>query len=245
MSFKELQQFATRCVVSGRLLSGLFAAVVLTGCTATSPIMVDDKKVFQPSLKVTVNLDADKQGAADQQTGHVVEFGLTKAKGSGDQTLAAGTPPIIIKKISFSAPQQVRNDFDMTFAEMSWRWRKFFRERSIGLELSAGLGHSSLGLTVSSLTQSASDRYSSYGPQGGVALIWRMPPSTSIHMRASAYFSGSIEFKRQELFLAQALGDNLSLRAGYAHWNVTSSVLGDNSVEIDFSGPVLGIGMDF
>jgi hypothetical protein len=233
-----------------RILAGMLVAVVLTGCETASPIMANDQRVFQPSIRVTSSLDDDKPASANPQSGRVIEFGLTKAKGGGDQTLATGKPSIIFNNNTFTAPLKIRNDFDMTYADLSFRWRRFFRERAFGLELAGGAGYASLDLAVSSATQSASERYGSYGIQGGVGLIWRMQPSTSLHARVAGYASrgttGITDLGRYDFYLAQALGENISLRAGYAKWEVNGSGgEGTSNFRLVFSGPVLGIGMDF
>jgi hypothetical protein len=240
-------QVANHCDGLLRLLTGLLFIVVLAGCTSSSPTVIDAKRVFQPSIRVAIDLKNGEKAASEPKTGHAIEFGYVQAKGGSDQTLAAGQPPVIFNQTVFNAPQQIRNDFDMNFTDVSWRWRKFFRERSLGLELTGGLGYSSLGLTVSSPTQSASEHFGGYGPQGGVAFIWRMRPGSSLHVRVSGFKSEKLRFSREELFFTQALGENLSLRAGYAQWKVNDSVsvFENHSLQMDFSGPMLGLDLSF
>jgi hypothetical protein len=233
-----------------RLLVGICAVSVLSGCITATPIVADDPHVFLPSLRASVSLDDDKQAASEPKSGRAVEFEFVKTKGSDTQSLPAGQSPIILNNTSFAAPQQLKNDFDFNYADISFRWRKFFKERSLGLEVSGGLGHTSLDLTVSSLTRSASQHFGTYGPQGGIALIWRMRPSTSIHARISGFVSksstGVTNFGRYELFVAQGLGENLALRAGYAKWEVNGSGdIGQSDFRTTFSGPVLDLGLNF
>ncbi|MDO8926211.1 MAG: hypothetical protein Q7U94_04780 [Sideroxyarcus sp.] len=233
-----------------RLLAGLFAALALAGCKTASQIVADDKRVTLPSLRVAVSLDDGTQTPSDPQTGKAIEFGLVRAKGNGEQTLATGRPPIIYNNTTFLAPEQLKNDFDINYADISFRWRKFFRERALGLELSGGIGHTSMGLTVSSATQNASARFNNYGAQGGVGLIWRMRPGTSLHAHVSGFAGrdevGLRDMGRYQLFLAQALGDNLALRAGYAKWEVNGkSGYGASDFRMTFSGPTLDVGLNF
>ena len=247
---EDHQQAVTRYVASASLLAALLAVSTLTGCITATPIVADDPHVFLPSLRASVSLDDDTKTPADPQTGHAIEFEFVKAKGSGNQSLAAGQQPVIFNNTTFTAPQQLRNDFDFNYADISFRWRKFFRERRLGLEVSGGVGHTSLGLTVSSPTQRDSEHFGTYGPQGGVALIWRMRPSTSFHARISGFVSNSStgisDFARYELFFSQALGDNLALRAGYAKWNVNGDDgAGKSNFRTTFSGPVLDLGLNF
>lgn len=233
-----------------RLFAASAAISVLSGCATTKHVVADDPHVFQPSVRAAVSLEDDPQHPADPQSGRAIEFEVTRAKGSGDQTLAASQPSIILNNTTFTAPQQLRNDFDFYYADISFRWRKFFRERALGLELSGGIGRTSLGLTVTSPTQSASQHFATYGPQGGVALIWRMHPGSSLHARISGFVSrsdaGVRDLGRYELFFAQSLGDNLALRAGYAKWEVNGdSGVATSDFRTTFSGPVLDLGLSF
>lgn len=227
--------------------AALLISVVFAGCTTTTPLVMNDNGVFQPSLSASFNLSETEKAASHPQTGHAIEIAVVKEKGGSTQSLASGQAPIIFSGKVFSAPQQLRNEFDMTHTSVSWRWRKFFRERALGLEVTTGLGYSSVGLAVSSSTQSASGRAGEYGPQAGVALIWRTESGSSVHARVSGFLSGASKFSREELFYDQPLGQNVSVRAGYAHWKVTNSdtVFGVNDFEMNFSGPTVNLGLNF
>lgn len=250
MDFDHYQQTTIHYAAPLRFLAGILFIATLTGCTKTTPIVANDPHVFLPSLRMAVSLDDDKQGGANPQTGRAVEFGYVHAKGHGNQSLTSGQDPVNLSQKTFTAPQQLRNDFDINYADLSFRWRKFFGERSFGLELSGGIGHTSFGLSVASPAQNASDHFSNYGPQGGVAFIWRMRPGTSFHVRGSGFVSNSStgvrDFGRYELFAAQALGDNLALRAGYAKWEVNGDAgISQSNFRVTFSGPILDLGLNF
>jgi hypothetical protein len=250
MNRNVLQVIATTRAPIARLLAALLATLVLAGCETASPIVAKDNRVFQPSFRVTSSVEEDRPGSAKPQTGRVIEFGLTRAKGSDEQTLATGQQSVIFNNNTFVAPVTLKNEFDITYADLSFRWRKFFRERSFGLELAGGAGYASLDMAVASDTQSTSMRYGSYGVQGGVGFIWRLQPSTSLHARLSGFASrgttGITDLGRYDFYLAQALGDNFSLRAGYTKWEVNGSGgAGTSDLRMVFSGPVAGIGMDF
>lgn len=252
MNPEKLLHVSRRFIAPARLLAGAVAILSLAGCSSTSQIEANDSHVFLPSFRVASSLDDDKQPAAEPQTGRAIELGFMKTKGSGDQSLATGQHPIILNGTTFATttPVQLKNDFDFNYVDLSFRWRKFFRERSVGIELAGGIGHTSLGLNVSSSTQHVSQHYGTYGPQGGVALIWRMRPSTSLHARVSGFVSksdtGVSDLGRYELFLAQGLGDNLALRVGYAKWEVNGSgPVGQSDFRATFSGPILDLGLNF
>ena len=252
MSHAERQQATTRYVVSARLLAGLLATMGLSGCLTSTPIVADDPHVFLPSIRAAVSLDDDKQAVSEPQTGKAIEFEYVRAKGHGEQSLSPGQAPVYYSGTTFTTavPQQLINNFNFNYADISFRWRKFFKERSLGLEVTGGIGHTSMGLTVASPTQRASDQFGNYGPQGGVALIWRMRPSTSFHARLSGFVSsadtGIKDMVRYELFVAQSLGDNLALRAGYAKWGIDGDAgYAKSNFKSTFSGPVLDLGWNF
>lgn len=246
-----------------RLFGGLLSTVALAGCQnlhPTSPISADDRGVPVPSVSVTVSLDPGEKASSELQTGKAIEIGLMGAKGKGDQNHTDQQLPVVLNNIQFIAPQQLRNDFDFNYAHISLRGRKFFSERALGVEYSGGIGRSSLGLAVSSATQHASAHFNNYGVQAGLGLIWRIQPRTSLQARRSMFQSdfplldifntseerGVSGFFRNELFITQGIGDNLSLRAGYAEWEVNgTSGAGMSDFRITFSGPVFDIGLNF
>lgn len=233
-----------------RLIAGSLAVLVLAGCETTSQIEVDDKYVALPSFRVGVSLDESTKSPAEPQTGKAVEFGFIRAKSSGAQRLATGQAPVIYNTTTFLAPNQLSHNSDIDYVDLSYRWRKFFKERSLGLEVSGGIGHASMGLTVNSATQNASARFNNYGAQGGVGLIWRMRPSTSLHAHISGFVTrgdtGVGDMGRYQLFLAQGLGDNLSMRAGYAKWEVNGAGgLGASNFRMIFAGPMLELGLNY
>jgi len=173
------------------LLVGALTAFSLGGCLSTTRIDAEDNHLFLPSVKGSVNLTQSKESPSQPQNGHALEFEAFRARSSDSQSLAAGQSPVILNNTTFSAPQQLRNDFDFRFASASWRWRKFFAGRSLGLETFAGLGYAWLDLTVSSPSQQASQHFSTLGPQGGVGLIWRLRPSTSLQARIAGFASAT------------------------------------------------------
>jgi len=144
----------------------------------------------------------------------------------------------------------LRNDFDFGFGDISWRWRKFFDDRALGLEVSAGVGYTSLDMTVSSPTQLATEKFFTRGPQAGVGLIWRLNQSASFQGRIGGFVSpgeyGVTNLSHYELSYAQAIFDNISMRVGYAGWDIYGQTRYDNSnFRLNFSGPVISLNWDF
>lgn len=222
--------------------------MALCGC-ATTRIDAEDNHLFLPSVRGSVNLTQSKEAPSQPQNGHAIEFEVFRARGSDSQFLAAGQSPVMLEGKTFTGPQQLRNDFDFWFGDVSWRWRKFFRDGSLGLETFAGLGYSGLDLAVSSPGQQASQHFSTLGPQGGVGLVWRMQPGTTLQARIAGFVSakdGVNRAARAEVFLLKALGENVTARAGYSGWEAKGQALpGISDFRLRFSGPALGLQFDF
>jgi len=244
-TYRASPSLNVRC--SAGLLAGMLAALSLGGCgLATTRIDAEDSRVFLPAARATLDLSEGKQPPSQAQTGHAVEIGIAGARGSDSQSLPAGQAPIILNDTVFLPPQDLKNEFAFSFADVSWRWRRFSGEGSLGLEVLAGLGYSSLGLTVSSPAQRASDHFATWGPQAGLGLIWRMRPTTSLQARAVGFLSGATlgvnETFRLELSVSQAFHENLSLRVGYAVWEVKGQEQASMSdFQLRFSGPMLAL----
>jgi len=99
------------------------------------------------------------------------------------------------------------------------------------------------------MSQQASQHFSNLGPQGGVGLIRRLRPGTSVQARIAGFVSatdGVNRAARAEVFLVQALGENVTVRAGYAAWEAKGQALPDISdFRLRFSGAALGLQFDF
>ncbi len=231
------------------LFVAALTAFSLGGCLSTTRIDAEDNRVFLPSVRGVVNLTESKESPSQPRDGHALEFEATRARGSDSQSLTAGQSPVILNNTTFSPPQQLRNDFDFRFASASWRWRKFFADRSLGLETFAGLGYAWLDLRVASPSQQASEHFSTLGPQGGGGLIWRMHPGTSLQGRIAGFVSatdGVNRAVRGEVFLVKGLGENVTARAGYVGWEAKGHALsGVSDFRLRFSGPALGLELDF
>lgn len=241
---------------AARLSIVLLAISACAGCAGTpsTTIAADDQHVFNPSVSAAIDLGNPGQSHSAPHSGHAIEIEAGRAKGTGPQTLASGQAPVIINNTTFNGPQQLRNDFDFYFADVSYRYRKFFGERqAIGIEATGGLGYASLGLAVSSATQHDAGRYSNTAAKGSFAVIWRAGESTSLHVRLTSFRSlsafsagGAVTAAdRFDLYLGQALGDNLSLRAGYANWSVQGSTGLGSDFNVTFGGPMLDLGCNF
>jgi hypothetical protein len=84
----------------------------------------------------------------------------------------------------------------------------------------------------------------------GAGLLLRLRPGTSVQSRYTYYEAPTIDsvdrVQRFELGLAQALGANAGVRAGYGTWLIESERgVGLSSIKARFSGPALALELMF
>lgn len=233
----------------------LLGALGLGGCFTgpyvppPSAIEASDDGVFQPVARFSKNLSRLQGAPSEPQSGQAIEVGITSGSGSGSQNLSSNR--IVFGNQTFTAPQQMRYEFDFAYLDVRYRWRRFFGEsRAFGIEALGGLGFADLDFSARSATQRASEEMSSAGVSAGLGALWRLRQGTSVQLRGNAFFSGDddgvTEARRLELYLVQALGRHMALRAGYVSWDIESKRNDSLSpIKVQFSGPSLGLDVMF
>lgn len=233
---------------------GALVGLTLAGCGTTAipttTIDISDRGAFQPSLRVGWNISKVPGAPSDPQSSHGIEIGAMRTSGDDTQDLATGQSPVIFGGTTFNPAQTLRHETDLTYYDVTYRFRRFFGDGSFGIEALAGLAQAILDLTVSSATQRASESLSTTGFQFGVGGIWRLRPGTSLQARytwfgSSKYYEdttvSSVEFSA-----AQALGHNLVVRGGYAYTKVYSERVDFFSdIKVKLSGPTLRLELQF
>jgi len=233
---------------------GALVGLTLAGCGTTAipttTIDISDRGAFQPSLRVGWNISKVPGAPSDPQSSHGIEIGAMRTSGDDTQDLATGQSPVIFGGTTFNPAQTLRHETDLTYYDVTYRFRRFFGDGSFGIEALAGLAQAFLDLTVSSATQRASESLSTTGFQFGVGGIWRLRPGTSLQARytwfgSSKYYEdttvSSVEFSA-----AQALGHNLVVRGGYAYTKVYSERVDFFSdIKVKLSGPTLRLELQF
>lgn len=233
-----------------QLLLGACILQALSGCVSTSAIKVDDSSATTSSFRISTDATnrSEGQSAAVAHSSSAIEFGYARVKGSADQTLVGGAP-IVLNGATFTGPT-VHNTATMSYTDITWRGRKFFGHSRLGMEWTVGVAQTKLDLSVLSAPQQASRHYTANGVQGGIGFDWRLWPTATLHLRGTTYHSDSVAglsaMWHSELFISQALSNNLALRLGYTKWSGDGKGL---SLESDFnfnlSGPELELGLCF
>lgn len=232
-----------------RYSSPALLAAILAGCVGagSTTIDADDRSVFIPSVRVTVPLSTPQQPPSEPQTGHAIELGYTLARGSSSQSLIAGQQPVRFGGQTFNSPRDLQYDFDYGYAEILYRYRKFFGQRqNFGIQAHGGLVNSQLKLSVSSPGRNASDKFDSVGISGGGGAIWKFSPPTSLQARYSVFTTDKTRGSRVELFAMQALGGHAALHGGYTWWYVRADTASpDSDIAVRFRGPAASLELMF
>lgn len=250
MNVEKYLNARIRSAAITRFFYASLSALVLAGClaTPTTPIEAENTNVIQPSVRASFNVNGGNRAASEARSGHAIEIGYQNTRVSSNQSLSGGQAPVNHNSTIFLSPNQLKNDFDFTYSDISWRMREF-GGRPFGFEVFAGIGQSSLGLTVTSPAQRASRHFNTTGLQLGFGLMWRMNPSSSLHAHTSYYFAadtGVSDIEKYELYYANAFHKNLSLRAGYADWKVKGfGESGMSDFQLHFAGPNLVLDCNF
>ena len=235
---------------SSRLAAGALASLILAGCAgnSTTRIVGENTSVFQPAVRASFNVNGGGRPASETRSGHAIEIGYQGTRITSDQSLQSGQPPVIHNGTTFLSPDRLKNDFDFSYSDISWRMREFAGSK-FGIEVLAGLGFSSLGLTVSSSTQRASQNFSNTGLQFGFGLIWRSSSESSIHARGSYFIAldnGVSDITKYDIYYAYAIHKNLSLRLGYSDWKVNGfGESGMSNFQMHLAGPALVLDWNF
>jgi len=233
-------------------LAASLATAALAACAGqqTGDISIVDRTTFIPSARVSVDISPRDQAPSEPHSGHGIELGFSGGSGDDTQTLDAGALPVKLGGQTFNAPNLLSHEFDFRFVELAYRYRRFFGGGAqFGVEALGGLGYAELDLTVASATQRAAERLGSGGVVGGVGFVWRLRQSTSLQSRLTLFFGGESfgdGAARFDTYVAQALGRNAALRAGFAAWGIDSGPTVQRSkIGLGFSGPALGLDVMF
>ena len=243
-----------------RNLAALATALIAgTAFAQERDLKIEDRSASTPLGRLSIDLVPRDVAHSVPHAGHALEFGFSGASGSDGQSRRAGAPPITFGGQDFAAPNDLRHEFDWRFAEAAYRYRYFFTE-NVGIEVLGGLGYAEFDLTVASAIGSpalpVNEKLSSTGLVGGVGFIWKILPSTSLQTRITGFGSGETEgvsaAARWDLYLVQAIGRYLALRAGVTAWSVESEREHDefddslnSRIRARFSGLSLGLDLAF
>ena len=218
-------------------------------------IKVEDRSTFIPSARLSADIAPRGEAPSVPHAGHAIELGITGASGDDKQNRTAGAPTLTFGGQTFTAPVELHHEYEFRFAEVAYRYRHFFNDQ-LGIEALGGLGYAQYELTVSAPGVSTREKLSSGGLVGGIGVIWKFLPQTSLQSRITAFGSGDSEgvtgAARWDFFIVQALGRHAAVRAGLTSWSLSSEREEDDDfstlnsrIQGRFSGVSLGLELAF
>ncbi len=234
-----------------RVFAPSVACLLLVACAGTStaptPIEATDRDVLIPSVRVAWQASRSVEPVAEPSSvrdGLAVELDLSARRGRDSQDLAAGQEPIEFNGATFPAPQTIEQRFDFVFASLAARLRIFPGNGAVGVEGLLGGGYSALDLRLEG-SQRVTDELSSVGLITGLGILWRAGTRTTLQARFTRLttLDEPSQVSATELVVTQALARHLKFRGGYARWEIDANSGSD--IEVEFSGPVLGLELDF
>jgi hypothetical protein len=239
----------TAAILAAALIGALVAGPALAD---HREFKVEDRSTFLPSGRLGFDIAPRVESPSVPHTGHGIEIGFTGGSGKDHQTRAAGAPTLTFAGQAFAAPSTLNYEFDFRFAEIAYRYRRFFGAGTFGIEALGGLGYAEYDLTITSAAQRANEKLSSGGLVGGFGIIWKFLPMTSLQSRITLFGSGDREgvtgAARWDAFVAQALGRHAAVRVGLTSWGLASTRDDDDDfgsvnslIRSGFSGRALGL----
>jgi hypothetical protein len=231
-------------------LTCLAAVAASMGCTATTPVRISDSGVVLSSLRAGTNLGSGRdEGVAplELSNGWGIEAGAVTARAKASQSLAESEAPVVIDNWDFRGPVELDNELDVLFADVTMRRRSLFGERAAGWELLLGVGLAQLDLTVSSAELQVPDSRTLLGGVVGAGVFWKVARQSTVQVRGLYMMpvdtGGAM---RLEALLRQGIGRHVVVNAGYSQWTVRApQQVTRSALEVDFSGPAIGLEIHF
>lgn len=242
-----------RCLVAALALAlGACSGSIISALNSPSPppaskLNVSDDYVLQPAVRVVVQSESSS-APSDPHTGNALEVGYIRGSGTSSQDVSSNY--VSFGDTRFNAPTRLDSSFTLAYVDMTWRGRLIDRDSGLGLDLLVGIAGALVDLEVASASERRGESLSSPGGQVGLGVLWRAREGTSLHARGVWFRSfDDTEISRgyrYDVALAQALGRNVALRAGYSWWRLQSDRGGTSSpIIFDIRGPTLALELLF
>jgi hypothetical protein len=235
-------------------MRGWFWAMVvfLAGCYTEVDVDGEDNGVFFPSLRASVPLGgrpAPREGETDPaavDSGNRLEFELTGTSGSDTQTLNAGDV-IHFEGSSFFGPGDVAVDWDLYTASalVRLRWEAV---RTLWLDGLTGLAATYVDTEVARGAETARDSDFTLGPEFGFRATWQPHQVVGVYGQALLYWGfgseGPASMGTAELGATARVSGVTTFLLGW-RWQSYNQDRSGSDLNLDMSGPLLGVSFDF
>jgi hypothetical protein len=228
------------------LLSSTIVAGIIAGCSGTvyQPLEINSVGLI-PAAKIEKNLYGQANGKS-----LAFEAGGTWMSGSDTQELTVQQFMVTRAKVgdaTFMPPQTLETRFNFSVYDTSVRWRHFIAGGPFGYELAGGGGFSRLNFGATGNGLQGEETVYSPDVDVRIGVLLRLGRTTRIEANSTLFYTNSnlSSMSRNQVGLAQMLGHHVSIEGGYAWWSVKSPSITRSSVEIQASGPWLGVRLGF
>jgi hypothetical protein len=228
------------------LLTAAVLALSLCGCSGAvyQPLEIQSVGLI-PHAKIEKRL----RGSADGKS-LAIEAGGSWAYGSDTQELTVQQFVVTTAKVgdaTFVPPQTLETRFNSSVYDTSVRWRHFISGGPFGYELAGGGGFSRLNFGATGNGLHGEETVYSPDLDFRFGVLLRLARTTRIEANSTLFYTDSnlSSVSRHQAMLTQMLGHHVSIEGGYAWWNVESRSMTRSSVDIQASGPSLGVRFGF
>jgi len=230
-----------------------FLMLVATTSASAADLEIEDRGNFVPSARLSFDIGSWGERPSLPHTGHGIEIGISGVSGEDRQSLRAGDTPVVFGNRTFFGATELKHEFDWRFVEIAYRYRRFFRGGTFGIEALGGLGFAELEITTTSPSARANEKLNDGGLVAGFGIIWQFADTVGLQSRLTIFGSGKEEgvtaAARFDVNIAWAFARNAALRAGLVGWGVGSSrsdadggFSAKSPISAAFSG--IGLGLD-
>src|SRR5690349_12127121 len=145
------------------------AALLLAGCVSSgTPLEVHERDVFVPNLRLS-----------SARGGGAFELDFAQARAQSTQQLAPSEHSTLGSE-TFYGPQAIGTEARVSVLDAVGRTRSMDAEQKLGFEFLAGLGYARYDFAVVRGNRRFTDGSAAVGLVGGMGLVWRVLPSTSV-----------------------------------------------------------------
>jgi hypothetical protein len=224
----------------------LFTAALLGGTlSGCSGAVYQPLEIQSVGLISNAKIENKLHGNANGKS-LAIEAGGSWVYGSDTQELTVQQFMVTTAKVggtTFVPPQTLKTRFNFSVYDTSLRWRHFIAGGPFGYELAGGGGFSRLNFGATGNGTQGEETVYSPDLDARFGVLLRLGRTTRVEGNITLFYTNSnlSSVSRNQAELAQMLGHHVSIEGGYAWWYVKSPSITRSSVDIQASGPSLGV----
>jgi hypothetical protein len=225
--------------------SAMFA-LILAGCSGA---IYQPLEINSVGLIPVARIDKTLYGHANGKS-LAFEGSGTWMSGSDSQELTVQpffTTTAKVGNATFVPPQTLETRFNFSVYDTSVRWRHFIAGGPFGYEVTGGGGFSRLNFGATGSGMQGEETVYSPDLDARFGVLLRLGRTTRVEANVTLFYTNSSlsSVSRNQAALVQMLGHHVSVEGGYSWWYVDSPSTTRSTVEIQSSGPSIGVRFGF